>query len=101
MFLDESTVTTTSTPDQIELRTDVSAPFLVESVNRWHYTSKFTSKLHVGETGLIKLVLCSHHLLDYISIFQSQIRTYLTEMKKAHFIFLALYINFKFFLIDD
>ena len=47
MFLDESTVTTTSTPDQIELRTDVSAPFLVESVNRWHYTSKSTSKLHV------------------------------------------------------
>ena len=37
MFLDESTVTTTSTPDQIELRTDVSAPFLVESVNRWHW----------------------------------------------------------------
>ena len=47
MFLDESTVTTTSTPDQIELRTDVSAPFLVESVNRWHYTSKSASKLHV------------------------------------------------------
>jgi len=63
MFLDESTETTMSTPDQIELRTDVSAPFLVESVNRWHYTSKSTSKLHVGETGLIKLVLCSHHLL--------------------------------------
>ena len=35
MFLDESTVTTTSTPDQIELRTDVSALFFVESVNRW------------------------------------------------------------------
>ena len=35
MFLDESTVATTSTPDQIELRTDVSAPSLVESVNRW------------------------------------------------------------------
>ena len=47
MFLDESTVTTTSTPDQIELRTNVSVPFLVESVNRWHYTSKPTSKLHV------------------------------------------------------
>ena len=47
MFLDESTVTTTSTPDQIELWTDESAPFLVESVNRWHYTSKSTSKLHV------------------------------------------------------
>ena len=31
MFLDESTVTTTSTPDQIELRTDLSAPFLVET----------------------------------------------------------------------
>ena len=31
MFLDESTVTTTSTPDQIEQQTDVSAPFLVES----------------------------------------------------------------------
>ena len=29
MFLDESTVITTSTPDQIELRTDASAPFLV------------------------------------------------------------------------
>ena len=29
MFPDESTVTTTSTPDQIDLRTDVSAPFLV------------------------------------------------------------------------
>ena len=47
MFLDESTVTTTSAPDQIELRTDVSAPFLLESVNRWHYTSKSTRKLHV------------------------------------------------------
>ena len=48
MFLDESTVTTTtSAPDQIELRTDQSAPVLVESVNRWHYTSKSTSKLHV------------------------------------------------------
>ena len=47
MFIDESTVTTTSTPDQIELRTDESAPFLVKSVNRWHYTSKSTSKLHV------------------------------------------------------
>ena len=47
MFLDESTVATTSTPDQIELRTDVSAPFLLESVNRWRYTSKSTSKLHV------------------------------------------------------
>ena len=34
MFLDESTVTTTSAPDQIELRTDVSAPFMVESVSR-------------------------------------------------------------------
>ena len=47
MFLDESTVTTTSTPNQIELLTVLSAPFLVESVNRWHYTSKSTSKLHV------------------------------------------------------
>ena len=46
MFLDESTVTTTSAPDQIELRTDVSAPVLVESVNRWRYTSKSASKLH-------------------------------------------------------
>ena len=47
MFLNESTVSTTSTPDQIELRTDVPAPFLLVSVNRWHYTSKSTSKLHV------------------------------------------------------
>ena len=47
MFLDESTVITTSTPDQIELRTDALAPFLVESVDRWHYTSKSTSKLHI------------------------------------------------------
>ena len=47
MFLDESTVTTTSTPDQIELRNDVSTPAIVESVNRWHYTSTSTSKLHV------------------------------------------------------
>ena len=47
MVLDESTETTTFTPDQIELQTDVSAPFLVESVNRWHYTSNSTSKLHV------------------------------------------------------
>ena len=47
MFLDESTVTMTSTPDQIEIRTNVSARFLVESVNRWQYTSKSTSKLHV------------------------------------------------------
>ena len=58
MFLDESTVTTTSTPDQIELRTNVSAPFLVESVNRGHYTSKSTSKLHVY-THTLELVCFS------------------------------------------
>ena len=45
MFLDESTVTTMSTPDQSEIRTGVSEPFAVESVNRWHYNSKSTSKL--------------------------------------------------------
>ena len=34
MVLHESTVTTTSTPDQSELRTDVSAPFLVSRQNQ-------------------------------------------------------------------
>ena len=63
MFLDESTVTTTSTPDQTELTTDVTTPFLVESVNRWRYTSKFTSKLHVLVYTGACLIFLDHRII--------------------------------------
>ena len=52
-------------------------PFLVESVNRWHYTSTSTSKLHVlVYTGAYLISRVGNLLvpLGQISIFKSKLR---------------------------